>query len=44
MKSKQNSVFATRLQTSQSTHETIDLVTCEKKNHEKQVIRFGIWV
>jgi len=41
MKSKQNSVFATRLQTSQSAHEAIYLFRCEKKHHEKQVISFG---
>jgi len=40
LKSKQNSVFATRLQTSQSEHETIDLFRCVKKHHEKQVISF----
>jgi len=41
MKSKQNSVFATRLQTSQSAHETIELFKCEKKQHKKQVNSFG---
>ena len=41
LKSKQNNVFATRLQTSQSAHETSNLFRREKKHHEKKVISFG---
>ena len=41
LKSKQNNVFGTRLQTFQSAHETINLFRCEKKHHEKQVTSFS---
>jgi len=34
-------VFATRLQTSQSPHEIIDLFRWEKKHHEKQATSSG---
>ena len=40
LKTKQNSVFATRLQTSQSAHKTINLLRWTK-HHEKQEISFG---
>jgi len=41
LKSGQNNVFATILQTPQSAHETINIFKCEKEHHEEQIIRFG---
>ena len=40
LKFKQNSAFASRLQTSQLSHETFDLLVWEKKRKEKLIIGF----
>ena len=40
LKSKQNSIFATRLQPSRSAYDTFDLCV-KKKHHGKEIVSFG---